>query len=168
MRTSRATILDALAAERDGVNAIEIPDHLVERWRTTPDGVAWLDRLPGIVNEAAERWSLAIGAPFRGQDVTASWVAPVERADGTRAVLKVGVPHLGPSRRSTGSGSGTGTRPSACSRPTADRTRCSSNAASPAGRSAHDPTTSRTRSWPACYSDCGERRPSRIRSETSP
>jgi streptomycin 6-kinase len=94
MRTSRATILDALAAERDGVNAIEIPDHLVERWRTTPDGVAWLDRLPGIVNEAAERWSLAIGAPFRGQDVTASWVAPVERADGTRAVLKVGVPHL--------------------------------------------------------------------------
>jgi streptomycin 6-kinase len=94
MATSRATILDGFRRKRATMRAIDIPDHLVTRWRTSPAGLAWLERLPRIVDDAARRWSLTIGRPFRGEDVTASWVAPVERRDGTGAVLKVGVPHM--------------------------------------------------------------------------
>jgi len=36
--------------------------------------------------------SLSLEAPFG--DVSCAWVAPVERADGTRAVLKLGMPHF--------------------------------------------------------------------------
>ena len=35
-----------------------------------------------------------MGEPFRGPEVTAAWVAPVRLADGTPAVLKVGLPHF--------------------------------------------------------------------------
>jgi streptomycin 6-kinase len=42
----------------------------------------------------AERWSLSIGTPFEGPEVSAAWVAPVQRADGTTAVLKLGLPHM--------------------------------------------------------------------------
>lgn len=59
-----------------------------------PEGMAWLDRLPATVRELRRRWSLAIGPPFEGDDVTAAWVAPVRRADGTGAVLKLGMPHM--------------------------------------------------------------------------
>ena len=49
---------------------------------------AWLDGLPAIVAELADRWSLTIDEPFEpgGQ---CSWVAPV----GDDRVLKVGWPH---------------------------------------------------------------------------
>jgi streptomycin 6-kinase len=56
-----------------------------------PGGPAWLGRLPGLVRELTERWELVPGEPFAGG--SASWVAPVRRADGTDAVLKVGWPH---------------------------------------------------------------------------
>ncbi len=52
----------------------------------------WLDRLPGTVEQLARRWSLTIGLPFDG--ASAAWVAPAMRADGTAAVLKVGLPHV--------------------------------------------------------------------------
>jgi streptomycin 6-kinase len=51
--------------------------------------VEWLDRLPGLVAECAERWSLEVGAPFQGSSV--SWVAPV-RWRGRPAVLKLNFP----------------------------------------------------------------------------
>lgn len=54
----------------------------------------WLDRLPAIIRDAEEEWSLEIGAPYAGADSTSSWVAPVRRSDGTRAVLKIGMPHM--------------------------------------------------------------------------
>jgi len=41
-----------------------------------------------------ERWSLSVGAPFEGPEVSAAWVAPVRRADGTPAILKLGLPHM--------------------------------------------------------------------------
>lgn len=51
-------------------------------------GRAWLAELPGIVGELRERWSLtAMGPAFEGGRV--GFVAPVERADETRAVLKI-------------------------------------------------------------------------------
>lgn len=61
------------------------------RWNGE-QGAAWLAGLPAQVAAAARRWSLDVGAPFLpgGQ---AAWVAPVTRADGTGAVLKVTFPH---------------------------------------------------------------------------
>ncbi|MGK5499270.1 aminoglycoside phosphotransferase family protein [Streptomyces sp. URMC 125] len=56
-----------------------------------PGGEAWLDRLPGLVGELGERWGLVLGEPYAGG--SCSWVAPARRADGSRAVLKVGWPH---------------------------------------------------------------------------
>ncbi|HXR70618.1 aminoglycoside phosphotransferase family protein [Actinocrinis sp.] len=54
-------------------------------------GPDWLARLPSVVEELRERWSLRIGAPFHGG--SCSWVAPVWRPDGEPAVLKVTWPH---------------------------------------------------------------------------
>ncbi|GAA0458870.1 aminoglycoside phosphotransferase family protein [Streptomyces olivaceiscleroticus] len=54
-------------------------------------GRAWLARLPRLVGEAADHWGLRLSAPFDGG--TCSWVAPVRRPDGGRAVLKVTWPH---------------------------------------------------------------------------
>jgi streptomycin 6-kinase len=49
---------------------------------------------PGVIRELEDRWSLSLGDPFEHDDVSCSWVAPAMRADGTRAVLKLGVPHM--------------------------------------------------------------------------
>jgi streptomycin 6-kinase len=49
---------------------------------------------PDTLAVVAERWSLTVGAPFEGPEVSAAWVAPVRRADGTNAILKLGMPHM--------------------------------------------------------------------------
>ena len=50
-----------------------------------------LTRLPGLVADAASASQLHVGAPFEpGGNV--GWVAPVRRADGSDAVLKVECP----------------------------------------------------------------------------
>jgi streptomycin 6-kinase len=54
-------------------------------------GPAWLAKLPGVVDELRERWSLRLGAPFHGG--SCSWVAPAWLPDGEPAVLKVTWPH---------------------------------------------------------------------------
>jgi streptomycin 6-kinase len=59
-------------------------------WRTRQGGADRLQRLPRLVAECAERWELAVGAPFEPASI--AWVAPVTRADGTPAVLKVNFP----------------------------------------------------------------------------
>jgi streptomycin 6-kinase len=59
-------------------------------WRERPGGADWLDRLPGIVEACAARWSLEVGPPFEPAHV--SWVGPARLADGTDAVLKVNFP----------------------------------------------------------------------------
>jgi streptomycin 6-kinase len=41
-----------------------------------------------------DRWSLSLGEPFEGVNGSCAWVAPVTRADGASAVLKMGMPHL--------------------------------------------------------------------------
>ena len=55
---------------------------------------AWLRRLPGALGQLEHEWSLTLGAPFQGPEVSCSWVAPVTRADRTPAVLKLGMPHM--------------------------------------------------------------------------
>ncbi|HMM40718.1 MAG TPA: aminoglycoside phosphotransferase family protein [Thermomicrobiales bacterium] len=70
-----------------------IPASFAERMRGVY-GVAaaddWLARLPGIVEQVAEEWGLVVGPPVANLSFT--WVAPAERRDGARAMLKVGYP----------------------------------------------------------------------------
>ena len=54
------------------------------------DGEAWLLRLPEIVEECAERWSLVVAEPF--EPLSYNWVAPATSSDGAALVLKVGFP----------------------------------------------------------------------------
>jgi streptomycin 6-kinase len=68
---------------------VSVPAAL-EWWRDEPGGAEWLERLPGLVAECAELWSLRVGEPFAGGNI--AWVAPAELLDGTRAVLKVNFP----------------------------------------------------------------------------
>ncbi len=50
-------------------------------------GAEWLDRLPKLIAECEERWSLEVREPFA--DLSVNLVAPAKRADGTPAVLKL-------------------------------------------------------------------------------
>jgi len=74
--------------------ALKIPARVAANCRKTSEGVAWLDRLPETLGGLERRWLLAVGAPFDNEEVSCAWVAPVTRADGSAAVLKVGMPHI--------------------------------------------------------------------------
>jgi streptomycin 6-kinase len=71
---------------------LKVPARLTNTCRKMPAGVAWLERLPEAVGDLKHRWSLTLGMPF--EEVSCAWVAPVTRADGTPAVLKLTMPHL--------------------------------------------------------------------------
>lgn len=68
---------------------IAVPDGM-RWWAEEPGGAEWLARLPALAAECAEHWSLRLGAPFEPGHI--SLVVPAERADGTRAVLKLNFP----------------------------------------------------------------------------
>ena len=53
-------------------------------------GREWLQRLPDLLTHCAARWALTLEPPF--DPLTYNYAAPAVRADGTRVVLKVGVP----------------------------------------------------------------------------
>jgi len=55
------------------------------------DGVAWLARLPVLIERCATRWSVVVEPPFG--PLSYNYVAPAVRADGARVVLKAGVPN---------------------------------------------------------------------------
>ncbi len=72
---------------------LRIPDRLARTVVSAFGDVGgnWLARLPSLVADAASAWQLQVGAPFEpGGNV--GWVAPVRRADGSRAALKVECP----------------------------------------------------------------------------
>ena len=71
------------------VTSFVIPDDVVQMIGSAGGeaGRAWLAEVQGIVVDLAARWDLRLGPPFEGGCV--AWVAPAERADGTRVVLKV-------------------------------------------------------------------------------
>jgi streptomycin 6-kinase len=71
-----------------------VPQQLIENCRKAPERQVWLDNLPALLDELRDRWCLRTGSPFDHVNVTCSWVAPVVRADGTAAVLKLGMPHM--------------------------------------------------------------------------
>ena len=55
------------------------------------EGRAWLARLPRLLAECVERWSLRVGEPF--PNAYASLALPAELPDGGEAVLKLCYPH---------------------------------------------------------------------------
>jgi streptomycin 6-kinase len=59
-------------------------------WRRVPGGSRWLESLPGIVADCAERWRIRVGEPY--QPASISLVIPVDREDGSAAVLKINFP----------------------------------------------------------------------------
>jgi streptomycin 6-kinase len=54
-------------------------------------GRRYLAALPDLLYDAARRWNLSLGAPFL---LSYNYVCAVTRADGTPAVLKIGVPNI--------------------------------------------------------------------------
>jgi streptomycin 6-kinase len=52
-------------------------------------GARWLAELPALLAGYADRWALRLGRPYR---LSYHYVVAATRADGTRAVLKLGVP----------------------------------------------------------------------------
>ena len=68
---------------------IEVPERL-GWWRDRTGGAAWLESLPRLAEECAERWSLRLGEPFGQGHV--SLTAPVTLSDGGQAVLKLNFP----------------------------------------------------------------------------
>jgi len=67
--------------------------NVAEAW--ADDGSRWLDGLPALLAEVARDWQLTLGEPY---GLSFHWVTRVTRADGSAAVLKLGVPdgHLDP------------------------------------------------------------------------
>ena len=53
-------------------------------------GVEWLNRLPALITECEERWSLVVDPPF--PELSFNYAAPALRDDGTAAVLKLSFP----------------------------------------------------------------------------
>jgi len=72
---------------------IIIPDQLSAACRGVPERMAWLEQLPRVIQELQTRWSLSFGPPW-STEASCSWVAPALRSDGTRVVLKLGMPHM--------------------------------------------------------------------------
>ena len=71
-----------------------VPERLAAACRGTPERRTWLETLPDAIRGLQDRWSLSLGAPFEGSDGSCAWVAPAARRDGSRAVLKLGMPHM--------------------------------------------------------------------------
>src|SRR2546421_8034017 len=68
---------------------LDVPDEV--RNKVVADGNAsWVDELPSVVESLAQDWSLTIGPTRRGGH--AALVVEATLADGTAAVLKIGVP----------------------------------------------------------------------------
>jgi len=74
--------------------ALRIPSRLAACCYKTPRRAAWLDYLPVVLRDLQHRWSLTLDAMFDGAEGSCSYVAAVVCADGTRAVLKIGKPHM--------------------------------------------------------------------------
>ncbi|WP_432892229.1 aminoglycoside phosphotransferase family protein [Kribbella sp. CA-245084] len=69
--------------------SLDIPDQV--RKTVMSDGnQSWLDELPAVVDSLSQEWSLTIGSSFAGDHAALAVEATL--ADGTPAVLKIGVP----------------------------------------------------------------------------
>src|SRR5205814_8009663 len=73
---------------------LRIPGGLAASCHKTQERTAWLERLPNVLRNLEHRWSLTLDAPFNDDEVSCSYVAAAVRADGTPAILKIGMPHM--------------------------------------------------------------------------
>jgi streptomycin 6-kinase len=93
-RNLRVIVMRVIVMQDGGMMPLVLPTNLLESTRQDlfPERREWVERLPGIVCELAERWSLRLGEPYQpgGQ---CSWVAPVCDAAGRELVLKVSWRH---------------------------------------------------------------------------
>jgi streptomycin 6-kinase len=71
-----------------------IPQHLAASCASSHERSNWLNGLETTIGTLRSKWSLSLGAPFDGDDISCSWVAPVKRLDGSHAILKIGMPHM--------------------------------------------------------------------------
>ena len=69
--------------------SLDVPEQVRKTVIANGNG-SWLDELPGMVDSLAREWSLTIGSSLAGGHV--ALVVEVTLADGTSAVLKIGVP----------------------------------------------------------------------------
>ena len=76
-----------------GLKPLSVPRHLTAACSGNPERRHWLAQLPAAIDELTSRWSLTLEQPWE-VEASCSWVAPATRADGTRAVLKLGMPHM--------------------------------------------------------------------------
>jgi streptomycin 6-kinase len=67
-----------------------LPSSFMRTIRGFSGGAAWLDGLPDLLAECAQRWQLEIAPPF---ELSFNYVAPCRLPDGSEAVLKVGLPN---------------------------------------------------------------------------
>jgi streptomycin 6-kinase len=73
---------------------LKIEDSLRAFCSVSPARAAWLDQLPATVEKLMREWSLSADHPLDGEPASCSFVAAVQRQDGTPAVLKIGMPHM--------------------------------------------------------------------------
>ena len=70
---------------------MKLPDSL--QWmRHSEEGLQWLDRLPTLLGEVNELWSLRTEDPYLYPYAYSSLAVPATLADGTKAVLKLAFP----------------------------------------------------------------------------
>ena len=74
--------------------AIRIADGLATSCRKSAKRIAWLGRLPDVVQQLERRWQLTPDMSLGGEEPSCSYVAAVRRPNGERAVLKIGMPHM--------------------------------------------------------------------------
>jgi streptomycin 6-kinase len=73
---------------------LAIPPKIVAACATATTRGLWLQRLPEIVRDLAQRWSLRLAQPYDGDEVSCALVMPAARADGSPAILKLAMPHF--------------------------------------------------------------------------
>jgi streptomycin 6-kinase len=70
---------------------LALPDAFVRQVSVTfPGGADWLASLPDLLADCQRRWGLRLGPPFPA--LSFNYAAPATLPDGTRVVLKAGVP----------------------------------------------------------------------------
>jgi streptomycin 6-kinase len=72
--------------------ALNLPPDFAKNIRQAfaSDGERWLPELPALLAESSHRWDLTLGEPFL---LSYNYVCAATRADGTPAVLKIGLPN---------------------------------------------------------------------------
>lgn len=70
-----------------------IPEKLYETIGNLDGGSQWLADLPVLIKAVVHKWYLDVQEPI-SDEASCSWVAPCVTADGQRAILKLGFPHM--------------------------------------------------------------------------